>query len=156
MTFDLSSALEALRGRMQTNPSEFFANTYKWDFLWREGTKEVLTEDELKLLAEGVAYVRRAEINNSILHALLEEPESKQEYEKVRYGPVTTSRQGMQGMQGMQGALQGLSGNAASSIFKSQLEINQMEQLKHDIEQKTRQEQAYQNTPSQYMKNFFK
>ena len=141
MTFDLSSALEALRGRMQTNPSEFFANTYKWDFLWREGTKEVLTEDELKLLAEGVAYVRRAEINNSILHALLEEPESKQEYEKVRYG---------------QGALQGLSGNAASSIFRSQMEINQMEQLKHDIEQKTRQEQAYQNTPSQYMKNFFK
>ena len=141
MTFDLSAALEALRGRMQTNPSEFFANTYKWDFLWREGTKEVLTEDELKLLAEGVAYVRRAEINNSILHALLEEPESKQEYEKVRYG---------------QGALQGLSGNAASSIFRSQMEINQMEQLKHDIEQKTRQEQAYQNTPSQYMKNFFK
>ena len=152
MTFDLSSALEALRGRMQTNPSEFFANTYKWDFLWREGTKEVLTEDELKLLAEGVAYVRRAEINNSILHALLEEPESKQEYEKVRYGLSTTTAVNM----GMQGALQGLSGNAASSIFRSQMEINQMEQLKHDIEQKTRQEQAYQNTPSQYMKNFFK
>lgn len=143
MTFDLSSALEALRGRMQTNPSEFFANTYKWDFLWREGTKEVLTEDELKLLAEGVAYVRRAEINNSILHALLEEPESKQEYESVRYGPSTTTAVNM----GMQGALQGLSGNTASSIFKSQLEINQMQQQAQGLGQ---------NTPSQYMKSFFK
>ena len=143
MTFDLSAALEALRGRMQTNPSEFFANTYKWDFLWREGTKEVLTEDELKLLAEGVAYVRRAEINNSILHALLEEPESKQEYEKVRYGLSTTTAVNM----GMQGALQGLSGNTASSIFKSQLEINQMQQQAQGLGQ---------NTPSQYMKSFFK
>ena len=141
MTFDLSAALEALRGRMQTNPSEFFANTYKWDFLWREGVKEFLTEDELKLLAEGVVYVRRAEINNSILHSLLEEPESKQEYEKVRYGPVITSGQGWQG------ALQGSSGNAASSIFKSQMEINQMEQQAQGLGQ---------NTPSQYMKNFFK
>ena len=141
MTFDLSSALEALRGRMQTNPSEFFANTYKWDFLWREGTKEVLTEDELKLLAEGVAYVRRAEINNSILHSLLEEPESKQEYEKVRYpmqGTTTAVNMGMQNS----------AMNAASSIFRSQMEIGQMQQQA--------QEQAYQNTPSQYMKNFFK
>lgn len=152
MTFDLSAALEALRGRMQTNPSEFFANTYKWNFLKSESIREALTEDEIKLLVEGLVYVSRAEINNSILHSLLEEPESKQEYEKVRYGPNTTTAVNM----GMQGALQGLSGNAASSIFKSQLEINQMEQLKHDIEQKTRQEQAYQNTPSQYMKNFFK
>lgn len=141
MTFDLSAALEALRGRMQTNPSEFFANTYKWDFLWREGVKEFLTEDELKLLAEGVVYVRRAEINNSILHSLLEEPESKQEYEKVRYGPVITSGQVWQG------ALQGSSGNAASSIFKSQMEINQMEQQAQGLGQ---------NTPSQYMKSFFK
>ena len=143
MTFDLSAALEALRGRMQTNPSEFFANTYKWDFLWREGVKEFLTEDELKLLAEGVVYVRRAEINNSILHALLEEPESKQEYEKVRYGLSTTTAVNM----GMQGALQGLSGNTASSIFKSQLEINQMQQQAQGLGQ---------NTPSQYMKSFFK
>ena len=141
MTFDLSSALEALRGRMQTNPSEFFANTYKWDFLWREGVKEFLTEDELKLLAEGVVYVRRAEINNSILHSLLEEPESKQEYEKVRYptqGTITAANMGMQNS----------AMNAASSIFRSQMEIGQMQQQA--------QEQAYQNTPSQYMKNFFK
>ena len=153
MTFDLSAALEALRGRMQTNPSEFFANTYKWDFLWREGTKEVLTEDELKLLAEGAAYVRRAEINNSILHALLEEPESKQEYESVRYGPSTTTAVNM----GMQGALQGTTTGFGQAVMKSQ-----MEQLKYDMARQQNQQQygsapaPWQNTPSQYLKSFFK
>ena len=145
MTFDLSSALEALRGRMQTNPSEFFANTYKWNFLKSESIREALTEDEIKLLVEGLVYVSRAEINNSILHSLLEEPESKQEYESVSYGPVTTGR-GVTTAVNM--GMQNSAMNAASSIFRSQMEIGQMQQQA--------QEQAYQNTPSQYMKNFFK
>jgi hypothetical protein len=147
MTFDLSAALTALLGRMETNPSEFFANTYKWDFLWREGVKEVLTEDELKLLAEGVAYVRRAEINNSILHSLLEEPEH--EYEKVQYGA----------------SIAGVLGQKAVVRTKAQ-------QLKMDMEAaKLSAQQQYsnalgqqqhgsalgqQNFPSDYMKSFFK
>ena len=137
MTFDLSAALEALTQRMQTNPSEFFEDTYRWNFIMQAGFKESLSEDEIKLLVEGLIYVRRAEINNRILQGLLDGPESAQEYEKVRYGPVITSGQGWQG------ALQGSSGNAASSIFKSQLEVNQMQNIA-------------QNIPSQYMKSFFK
>jgi hypothetical protein len=149
MTFDLSAALTALLGRMETNPSEFFANTYKWDFLWREGVKEVLTEDELKLLAEGLAYVRRAEINNSILHSLLEEPEH--EYEKVQYGGTGASIAGVLGQK---------------AVVRTQAQ-----QLKYDMERANQQNNALgqqyaasngmsglfgQNTPSDYMKSFFK
>ena len=148
MTFDLSAALTALLGRMETNPSEFFANTYKWDFLWREGVKEVLTEDELKLLAEGLAYVRRAEINNSILHSLLEEPEH--EYEKVQYGSSIA------------GVL------AKSSGIRAQTQLSQMEQAKNAAQQQYSnalgQQHAsnsmngigvQQNFPSDYLKSFF-
>jgi hypothetical protein len=149
MTFDLSAALTALLGRMETNPSEFFANTYKWDFLWREGVKEVLTEDELKLLAEGVAYVRRAEINNSILHSLLEEPEH--EYEKVQYGGTGASIAGVLGQK---------------AVVRTQTQ-----QLKYDMERANQQNNALgqqyasnsmngigvqQNFPSDYLKSFFK
>jgi hypothetical protein len=149
MTFDLSAALTALLGRMKTNPSEFFANTYKWDFLWREGVKEVLTEDELKLLAEGVAYVRRAEINNSILHSLLEEPEH--EYEKVQYGGTGASIAGVLGQK---------------AVIRTQTQ-----QLKMDMERANQQNNALgqqyasnsmngigvqQNFPSDYLKSFFK
>jgi hypothetical protein len=152
MTFDLSAALTALLGRMETNPSEFFANTYKWDFLWREGVKEVLTEDELKLLAEGVAYVRRAEINNSILHSLLEEPEH--EYEKVQYGGTGASIAGVLGQK------------AVIRTQTQQLKID-MERAHHMEQAKNAAQQQYasnsmngigvqQNFPSEYTKSFFK
>ena len=132
MTFDLSAALEALQGRMQTNPSEFFEDTYRWNFITHGGFKEVLTEDELRLLAEGLVYVRRAEINSRILQALLGEPQP--EYEKVRYPHNTTA---------VNVGMQHSAMNAASSIFKSQLEVNQMQNIA-------------QNIPSQYLKSFFK
>ena len=128
MTFDLSAALEALRGRMQTNPSEFFSGSYKWNFISREGLKEILTEDELKLLTEGLVYVSRAELSNSIMHSLLDEPERTQGYDAVTYGPVTTSRQ--DAMQQMEIARQQNQQQYGSALG--------------------------QNTPSQYMKSFFK
>ena len=134
MTFDLSAALEALTQRMQTNPSEFFEDTYRWNFIMQAGFKESLSEDEIKLLVEGLIYVRRAEINNRILQALLNEPQH--EYEKVQYPMQSTTTAINMGMQ--HSAM-----NAASSIFKSQLEVNQMQNIA-------------QNTPSQYLKSFFK
>lgn len=135
MTFDLSAALEALVQRMQTNPSEFFEDMYRWNFLKREGIKETLTEDEIKLLVEGLVYVRRAEINNQILQALLSEPQHE-------YGLATKV------------GLRDSDIRANGHLFKSPREVNQMEQLRHDIEQKTRQEQS--GYPNQYLKSFFK
>ncbi len=131
MTFDLSAALEALQGRMQTNPSEFFEDTYRWNFITHGGFKEVLTEDELRLLAEGLVYVRRAEINNRILQALLNEPQP--EYEKVQYP-----------MQGTTAVNMGM-----------QTQINQMEAARQQNQQQYGSALG-QNTPSQYLKSFFK
>ena len=130
MTFDLSAALEALQGRMQTSPSEFFEDTYRWNFITHEGFKEVLTEDELRLLAEGLVYVRRAEINSRILQALLGEPQP--EYEKVRYPHNTTAVN-----------------------IGMQTQINQMEITRQQNQQQYGSALG-QNTPSQYLKSFFK
>ena len=129
MTFDLSAALEALTQRMQTNPSEFFEDTYRWNFIMQGGFKEVLTEDELRLLAEGLVYVRRAEINNRILQALLNEPQP--EYEKVQYPMQSTTTAINVGMQ--HSAM-----NAAMNMGSQAMQ------------------NVAQNTPSQYLKSFFK
>jgi hypothetical protein len=137
MTFDLSAALTALLGRMETNPSEFFEDTYRWNFVTQEGIREVLTEDELKLLVEGLVYVRRAEVNNRILRTLLNEPEH--EYEKVQYSA----------------SIAGVLGQKAVVRTKAQ-------QLKMDMEAaKLSAQQQYgtalgQNPPSDYLKSFFK
>ena len=152
MTFDLSAALEALRGRMQTNPSEFFEDAYRWNFLKSESIREVLTEDELKLLAEGLVYVRRADINNRILHSLLEDS-SAQEYEAVRYGPSTTTAVNM-GQGFGQAAIKQESASINAALKK------QMEELKYDMARQRNQQQygsaPWQNTSSQHMKSFFK
>ena len=131
MTFDLSAALEALTQRMQTNPSEFFEDTYRWNFIMQAGFKESLSEDEIKLLVEGLIYVRRAEINNRILQGLLNEPQP--EYEKVQYS-----------MQGTTAVNMGM-----------QTQINQMEAARQQNQQQYGSALG-QNTPSQYLKSFFK
>jgi hypothetical protein len=154
MTFDLSAALTALLGRMETNPSEFFANTYKWDFLWREGVKEVLTEDELKLLAEGVAYVRRAEINNSILHSLLEEPEH--EYEKVQYGGTGASIAGVLGQKAViRTQTQQLKMDMEAAKLSAQQQYNNALGQQH-ASNSMNGIGVQQNFPSDYLKSFFK
>ena len=136
MTFDLSAVLTALLGRMETNPSEFFEDTYRWNFITQSGMKEVLTEDEFKLLAEGLVYVRRAEVSSRILQALLGEPEA---YTKVQYGGVI-----------------------ASALGQSAVVRTQAQQLKMDMEAaRLAGQQQYgtalgQNTPSEYLKSFFK
>ena len=143
MTFDLSAALTALLGRMETNPSEFFEDTYRWNFITHSNIREVLTKDELKLLEEGLVYVRRAEVNSRILQALLGEPQH--EYEKAQYGS----------------SIAGVLGQKAVVRTKAQ-------QLKMDMEAaKNAAQQQYasnsingigvqQNFPSDYLKSFFK
>ena len=131
---------------METNPSEFFEDMYRWNFVTQEGIKEVLTEDEIKLLTEGLVYVRRAEMNNKILRTLLGEPEH--EYEKVQYGA-----------------------SIAGVLGKNAVIRTQAQQLKYDMERANQQNNALgqqyaasngmsglfgQNTPSDYMKSFFK
>lgn len=139
MTFDLSAALTALLGRMETNPSEFFEDTYRWNFITQSGMKEVLTDDELKLLAEGLVYVRRAEVNSRILQALLGEPQ--REYEKVQYG---SSIAGVLGQ------------NAVVRTQAQQLKYD-MEHARREMERANQQNNALgQNTPSDYLKSFFK
>lgn len=142
MTFDLSAALTALLGRMETNPSEFFEDMYRWNFITQSGMKEVLTEDEFKLLAEGLVYVRRAEVNNRILQTLLGEPEA---YTKAQYG-----------------------GTTATNMGQKAVVMTQAQQLKYDMERaKNAAQQQYasnsmngigvqQNFPSEYLKSFFK
>lgn len=74
MTTDVSSAIETILGRMETNPSEFFDSAYKWRFVFKELFLDVLTDAEKTALNDGMTRVRRTEFNSLVLHTALSEP----------------------------------------------------------------------------------
>lgn len=82
MTTDVSSAIETILGRMETNPSEFFDSAYKWRFVFKELFLDVLTDAEKTALNDGMTRVRRAEFSSMVLRAILDEP--------IETGTVTT------------------------------------------------------------------
>ena len=71
---EVSDAVKTVVGRMETNPSEFFQDAYKWRFVFNALFLDALTDAEKTALNDGMTHVRRAEFNSLVMHAALNEP----------------------------------------------------------------------------------
>lgn len=69
----ISDAVKTIVGRMETNPSEFFQDAYKWRFVFNALFLDALTDAEKTALNDGMTRVRRAEFNSLVMHAALNE-----------------------------------------------------------------------------------
>jgi len=92
MEIELSSGVETLVKRMQTNPEEFFGDAKRWSFIFREHFRDVMTEAEKGAIHQGMKEVRRIEFDVMVVKELLrEEQEQEQEKEKWVHPQGTTS-----------------------------------------------------------------
>ena len=73
-SIEVSDAIAIVLGRMETNPSEFFNEAYRWRFIFKELFLDALTDPEKIALNEGMVRVRRAEFCSTVLRAVLDEP----------------------------------------------------------------------------------
>ncbi len=73
-SIEVSDAIKIVLGRMETNPSEFFNEAYRWRFIFKELFLDALTDPEKIALNEGMVRVRRAEFSSMVLRAVLDEP----------------------------------------------------------------------------------
>ena len=67
-----SAGITAVLARMDTNPSEFFGAATKWEFIFKERFREVLTEPEKGALHEKLKEVRRQEFDHQVMRTLLD------------------------------------------------------------------------------------
>lgn len=59
---DLNNGVQIILARMKSNPEEFFDGGGRWQWIFKDTLREVLTEIEKAALFEGLKNVRRMEI----------------------------------------------------------------------------------------------
>ena len=85
--YDLNHGVQIILNRMKTNPEEFFDGGGRWQWIFKDTLREVLTEIEKAALFEGLKEVRRMEISAKAASTVLrgEEDEKEQAEKKEKY-----------------------------------------------------------------------
>ena len=96
MNIELSSGVETLIKRMQSNPEEFFGEASRWKFMFRAHFRDVMTEAEKGAIHQGMKEVRRIEFDVLVVKELLrdEQEQAMAEQEKA-YGQVVNTGSGV-------------------------------------------------------------
>jgi hypothetical protein len=96
MEIELSSGVTTLINRMSSNPDEFFGNAPRWNFIFRENFREIMTEAEKGALHQALKEVRRYEFDALVMKELLVDEKEEQQ--------ITVTAQGLKGGTGITGA----------------------------------------------------
>lgn len=81
---DLNEGVQIILNRMKTNPEEFFDGGGRWQWIFKETLREVLTEIEKAALFEGLKQVRRMEITAKAAATVLRADEQEERVEVMR------------------------------------------------------------------------
>lgn len=85
---DLNEGVQIILNRMKTSPEEFFGDGGRWNWIFKETLREVMTEIEKAALYEGLKQVRRIEISAKAAATVLMIPET----EETEYGQTQASK----------------------------------------------------------------
>jgi hypothetical protein len=83
---DLNDGVQLILNRMKTNPEEFFGDAGRWNWIFKENLREVMTEIEKAAIFESLKEVRRAEITAKALGTILRIEEEAELKEKGAQG----------------------------------------------------------------------
>ena len=96
MTEDLNDGVQIILNRMKTNPEEFFEGGKRWQWIFKDTLREVMTEIEKAAIFEALKTVRRLEITAKAAATVLRTDE--QEEKAVMYtGPSLSTALGSNG-----------------------------------------------------------
>lgn len=72
MNIEIGAGVQALVGRMESNPNEFFGDASKWHFMFQERFRDTMTESEKGAIHAALKEVRRKEFEFKVMQTLLE------------------------------------------------------------------------------------
>lgn len=73
MNIEIGAGIQALVGRMGTNPEEFFDEAPKWRFMFADRFRDTMTESEKGAIHAALKEVRRKEFEHKVMRTLLED-----------------------------------------------------------------------------------
>lgn len=73
MNIEIGAGIQALVGRMGTNPEEFFDEAPKWRFMFADRFRDTMTESEKGAIHAALKEVRRKEFEYKVMRTLLED-----------------------------------------------------------------------------------
>ena len=73
MNIEMGAGIQALVGRMESNPEEFFDEAPKWRFMFADRFRDTMTESEKGAIHAALKEVRRKEFEHKVMHTLLED-----------------------------------------------------------------------------------
>lgn len=78
-TQEFTTGVDALIDRMKTHPEEFFGDSGRWRFMYKEHFRDVMTESEKGRLHEALKAVRRMEFDSMVVKELMKDEMNEQE-----------------------------------------------------------------------------
>lgn len=82
---DLNNGVQIILNRMKSNPEEFFGDAGRWNWMFKDTLREVMSEIEKAALFEGLKQVRRLEITAKAASTVLRaEEQVEREMEESR------------------------------------------------------------------------
>ena len=93
---DLNSGVQIILNRMKSHPEEFFGEGGRWNWIFKDTLREVLTEIEKAAIFEGLKAVRRAEITAKAAATVLRADEQDEKESEVYkgFGAAPVKREG--------------------------------------------------------------
>jgi len=72
---EMNNGIEIILKRMETHPEEFYGESKKWAFMYKEYFRDIMTESEKAAIHEKLKEIRRAELTYQVMRTMTEEPE---------------------------------------------------------------------------------
>lgn len=93
----MNDGIEILLARMETHPEEFYDDSGKWKFMYKEYFRDVMTEEEKAALHTKLKQVRRTELTSKVMNTMAEKMVGKSEWEEremLGFGAASIKREG--------------------------------------------------------------
>lgn len=124
MNIEIGAGIQALVGRMGSNPEEFFDEAPKWRFMFADRFRDTMTESEKGAIHAALKDVRRKEFEYKVMRTLLEddlkEQASAMERARISGGTLGLST----------GTYTHTTGHAALQIGKETLSEEDLKEIK--------------------------
>lgn len=90
-----TTGVDALIDRMKTHPEEFFGDSGRWRFMYKEHFRDVMSETEKGRLHEALKAVRRMEFDSMVVKELMkEEVQEELDLDDNPFGSAPVKREG--------------------------------------------------------------
>lgn len=95
------TAIDIVLARMETHPEEFYGESQKWAFIYKEYFRDIMTENEKAALHTKLKAIRRAELTGKVLETITADDDAKTELDSEvnrimasKFGSATVKREG--------------------------------------------------------------